>query len=299
MRVNPDMSKYDYLLENNKNYMNYTALTSSLSNRKITYEEMHDRIEKYARILYKKGIRQGDIIGVCALNTPESVYLLYALDIIGAIVVGYSPLDNKEKIKRDIEMTKPKMIITVDMMYSNFKDYEKALNFSTVLYSLMESCDNLKMKMGYEALQKTKGNFKLAPSSNLHHLLKDDSKIDYQKATYQKRGLTDIVFTGGSTGVRKGVDLAGDGLNYVVDGMNDLFKAEPGMVHLGNIPIGHMVFGRYNLHVALCNNMEFALTLDASVENFYDELVRTHSEVAVGGPPHWVSLIEKDGDKFV
>ena len=93
----------------------------STHDREITYEEMHESIQKYARLLYKKGVREGDIIGVCALNVPESVYLLYALDIIGAVVVGFSPLDNKEKIKKDIELTRPKMIITVDMKYKDFK----------------------------------------------------------------------------------------------------------------------------------------------------------------------------------
>ena len=107
------------------------------------------------------------------------------------------------------------------------------------------------------------------------------------------------MFTGGSTGVHKGVDLAGDGLNYVVDGMKSIFQAEPGMIHLGNIPVGHMVFGKYTMHFALCNNMELALTLKAGPDDFYDELVRTGATAAVGGPPHWVSLIEKQGDKFV
>ena len=118
-KVNPNQSKYDYMLENNKNYMNVTALT--FGNRVITYEEMHDRINQYAKALYKKGIRNGDIIGICALNTPESVYLIYALDYLGAITVGLNPFDsNKSKI--DLELTRPKMIITVDTFYNYFKD---------------------------------------------------------------------------------------------------------------------------------------------------------------------------------
>ena len=108
---NPNNSKYNYMLEQNQKYMDYVALT--FGDRKITYEEMHDRIEKYVRMLYSKGVRNGDIIGVCALNTPESVYLLYALDVIGAVVVGYSPLYNKEKIKKDIELTKPKWLLVL------------------------------------------------------------------------------------------------------------------------------------------------------------------------------------------
>ena len=295
---NINETKYNYMLEQNKDYMDLTAL--SFGDRRITYEEVHDRIEKYVRLLYSKGVRQGDVIGICAYNTPESVYLLYALDIIGAIVVGYSPFDNKEKAKLDIEMTKPKMVISVDMCYKNFKDWEKALNFSTILYSPVDSLDDMKIKFGYKLLQLKNGNFKLAKDSNLKSLLKKNySDVDYVKAPFEQDGLRDILFTGGSTGVHKGVELSDNGLNSVVEGMNSIFPAEPGMIHLGNIPFGHMAYGRSILHYALCNNMEYALTIKAMPSDFYDEIVRTHATAAVGGPPHWVSLIEQQGDKFV
>lgn len=291
-----DDRKYNYLLEQNKKYMDYVAL-SFMNGKKITYEELHEGIQKYAKILYKKGIREGDVVGVCVLNTPESVYLLYALDIIGAVTVGFSPLDNKEKIKRDIQLTSPSKIITVDMFYGNFKDSEKALDISTLLYSPFSSCDDVKLKLGYKAMQIKNGNFKLSLSDNLKPLF--TSKVVVKAAPFVSGQVTDILFTGGSTGVHKGVDLAGEGLNYVVDGMDSIFDAEPGMVHLGNIPISHMAYGRMIMHYALCHNMELALTLKAMPEDFYDELVRTHANAGVGGPPHWVSLIEKVGDKFV
>lgn len=295
---NMDKTKYEYMLDHNKKYMDLVAL--SFGNKKITYEEMHEQIEKYVKLLYSKGVREGDLIGVVALNTPESVYLLYALDIIGAVTVGYSPLDNAEKVKKDIELVKPKMVISVDMCYNNFKESEKALNFSTILYSPLISNNNIKLKLGYKLLQLSKGNFKLSRNNNLEKLLKNDySSVKIEKAPYAENKLTDILFTGGSTGVHKGVDLAGSGLNYVVEGMNSIFPAEAGMIHLGNIPIGHMAYGRMIMHYALCNNMELALTLKALPSDFYDEVVRTHANAAVGGPPHWVSLIEQHGDEFV
>lgn len=292
-----DKTKYDYMLECNKKYMDLVALT--FGKKKITYEEMHEQIEKYVRLLYSKGVREGDLIGVIAANTPESVYLLYALDILGAVTVGLSPIDSPEKLKHDIEQVRPKMVISVDMCYSNFKDSEKALNFSTMLYSPLESVDDFKTKLGYKLMQIKNGNFKISKDSNLSSLLKKDySKVEYEKAKYEEDKLTDILFTGGSTGVHKGVDLSGSGLNYVVEGMNAIFPAEAGMIHLGNIPIGHMAYGRMIMHYALCNNMELALTLKGKPSDFYDEMVRTHANAAVGGPPHWVSLIEQHGEEF-
>ena len=298
MKVNPNQTKYDYMLENSKNNMNGVALT--FEDRKITYEEMFESIDKYAKLLYKKGIRKGDLIGICALNTPESVYLLYALNKIGAVVVGYSPFDNKERVKSDVELTKPKMVITTDLFYGNFKNLEKALDFSSVLYSPLESSKNWKLKIGYNLMQIKNGNFTLVKDKRLMHLLKTNYEgLVLPNTPYIDEELSDIMFTGGSTGVHKGVDLTDVGLNTVVAGMTELFPERPGFVHLGNIPFGHMAYGRSILHYALCNGMEFALTLKAMPSDFYDELVRTRSEGAVGGPPHWVSLIEQQGDQYV
>lgn len=292
-----EKNKYDFLYERNRKYMDLTAL--SFGDKKITYEQLHDNIQKYVKMLYAKGVREGDVIGVIALNTPESVCLLYALDVIGAITVGLSPIDKKENLKRDIQEIKPKMVISVDMCYDNFKDSEKALNFSTILYSPLESVDNLKLKFGYNATQFLKGNYKLSKDSNLSRLLKKNyDDVVPEKSVYTPGKLTDILFTGGSTGIHKGVDLSGSGLNSVVEGMDSIFKSEPGMIHLGNIPIGHMAYGRMIMHYSLCNNMELALTLKALPSDFYDEIVRTHANAAVGGPPHWVTLIQKNGDLF-
>lgn len=100
MKVNPDMSKYDYMLETAKIHMDYIAL--AFEDRKITYEELFESINKYARVLFARGVRKGDLIGVCTLNTPESVYLLYALNLLGAVVIGYSPFDTKEREKKTL-----------------------------------------------------------------------------------------------------------------------------------------------------------------------------------------------------
>lgn len=285
----PIGSKYDFLEDRNKDYMNYIAL--SFDKRKITYEELHTRINEYARALYKKGIRKGDVIGVCVVNTPESIYLLYALDIIGAIVVGFSPLNNDYKMKRDIEMVKPKMIITVDMMYGKFKNACDALNISPILYSPVESMNNPIVKILYNSKQIIDGNKLFNPEQNLKSIVKKSGKYDFERDKFEPNSLNDILFTGGSTGVHKGVELSSNGLNGVVKALDDVLILEPGMKHLGNIPFGHMSFGRLVMHYSLCKNLEYALTLNAMPNKFYDELVRTQADGAMGGPIHWEALI--------
>lgn len=297
MKIDPNMSKYDYMLENSKNHMNNIALT--FEDRKITYEELFESIDKYAKLLYKKGVRQGDLIGICALNTPESVYLLYALNKLGAVVIGYNPFDNKERVENDVKLTMPKMVITTDFSYKNFRDLEKNLNFSSILYSPLESSKNWKIKLGYNLMQLKNGNFTLNKESRLVYLLKMNyDEIVLPDVEYIDGSLSDIMFTGGSTGVHKGVELNDVGLNDSLEGMKTLCDEGyyDNKTYLGQIPFGHMAFGRSILHIALTNRMTFALTLKAMPNDFYDELVRTKANVASGGPPHWTSLIEmRDG----
>lgn len=297
---NPNQSKYDYLLSQNKNYMDLTAL--STINGSVSYLQLHENIEKYEKLLISKGVRPGDRIGVCALNTPESVYLLYALDKIGAIVIGFSPLDNAEKIQKDIKLTKPKMVITVDLQYKNFKNSEKALEFTTMLYTISDYIEDKKLKTLLKISNILKGNFALNKKrlllSECYNELKN---IEIEKQDYYDGKLTDIMFTGGSSGVHKGVSLAGNGLNSVIEGMRYMYPEDffTGNTYLGNIPIGHMVYGRAIMHIALTNNMNFALTLKATPKDFYDELIRTNAFAAVGGPPHWNSLLELENGALV
>ena len=156
-------SKYNDLLNRNKNYMNNVAL--SFGKRKITYEELHENILNYAKALYKKGIRENDLVAVCLENNPESVYLVYALDIIGAKRVGLSIFNNQFKMKRDIEQIKPQRIITTTSLFNFVKDPAKALEISPILYDPIDfskKFDNYEslLDSAIDYLQKTKDYYK-------------------------------------------------------------------------------------------------------------------------------------------
>ena len=295
MEINPNQSKYNYFLESSRGNMESIALTFG-ENIKVTRADVLENIDEYEKILNSKGVGYRDVIGFCGHNTPESVYLLYALNKVGAIVVGLSPFEKKYTIKKDIALTKPKMVITTEDMYGNFRNLKRSMNFSTLLYSPIESIEDRKMQALYWIDKIRKGNFTLFKNSRLHYLLKMnyDSMI-LPEVPYIEGELSDILFTGGSSGYHKGVDLNDIGLNSSIEGMKKFYDEhffDETKTYLGQIPFGHMAFGRSILHAALCNNMTFALTLKAMPEDFYSELVRTQAHGASGGPPHWTSLIE-------
>ncbi|MBQ6678186.1 MAG: hypothetical protein IJM71_09075, partial [Clostridia bacterium] len=50
----PKGNEYDFLLERNKSHMRETALTFGKKN--ISFEELHEKIDEYARALYHYGV---------------------------------------------------------------------------------------------------------------------------------------------------------------------------------------------------------------------------------------------------
>ena len=67
----PNCSMYDYMLEQNKKYMDYTALT--FGNLKITYEELHQRIDEYVKLRENEKNKDREFIELFKRNYNEIV----------------------------------------------------------------------------------------------------------------------------------------------------------------------------------------------------------------------------------
>jgi len=285
----PNMSEYDFLYERNRKYMSNTALT--FAGKKITYEEMHTKIDEYARALYKKGVRQGDIVALGLANTPEIIYISYALLKLGAVISPINLTYNQYKMARDIDIIKPKMFIGINDTYKNFKSASKGHNIEILTIPAVNSIDDKKLHALYNLKQLLTGNLSLNPNESLNHILKTGKLYkDVVYGKYQEGQLDEIMFTGGSSGIHKGVALNGNGLNAVVKALDYVLPLEPGEKFLGNLP-QFMAFGKMSFHYALCKNLNLELTLKMLPKDFIEELLRTNAQGAMGGPVHWETLI--------
>ena len=114
----PQCTLYDYLWENNKDHMDDVAL--NYFDRKITYGKLFENIKKTANGFFSIGVREGDIVTVFSVNTPETIYSLYALNLLGAISnMEYITESGKEAVSA-IEKCKSKTIIILDALLPRF-----------------------------------------------------------------------------------------------------------------------------------------------------------------------------------
>ena len=110
----PEGSMYDYMTACNAGRMNEPAL--NYFGQKITHRQLQTEIDRCARALSACGVKAGDVVSLCLLAIPEAVYLLYAVNKLGAVANLLSPICTDEAIKEQILSTDSKLVIANDVI---------------------------------------------------------------------------------------------------------------------------------------------------------------------------------------
>ena len=108
------------MYENNKTHLDDIAL--EFLGNKICYNEFFKNVEKTVKASRNKGIKQGDIVTMAMATTPEMVYMLYALNRIGACVNAVNPILKTNDIINKAKSSNSKMIIGLDFVCNNLMD---------------------------------------------------------------------------------------------------------------------------------------------------------------------------------
>ena len=260
----PEYTLFEYLWENNKNHLDHAAF--NYFGNKISYGELFWLIERAANGFSSIGVREGDIVTVFSINTPETIVCLYALNQIGAIPnMEYVTLTKNQAID-DVRLCKSKTVIILDALLSNFSCLaDLACVQHVVILPVSESLPPVK-RMLYRLKTKTEPCNK---SIQFDTLLKQGNQ--YQKASYKKDGPAVIVHSGGTTGNPKGVELSNDNLNYIAwvfkNNRND---AERGDSWLCAIPLFHA----FGLAMGVIFPLSLGMQLILAVHYTDRELVR-------------------------
>lgn len=178
---------------------------------KITFKEMIEKADDLAKSLAKTGIKKGDSIPACLANTPEFVYLILAINKLGAKVTLFGDHFDHEYIKEILNNCTNKVFLASDDYYENIKEVIESTSFDhKVIISLADSlpenpekCDEYEPDLDkyYHIENKAK---KYKENDNSILLFNDFKKYgeDYSQSINDDNNLdTDflITFTSGST----------------------------------------------------------------------------------------------------
>jgi len=147
------------------------ALKCVDSNRSFTYLELFERSTQLAGLLKAKhSIGKGDRVVVYAYNGPETVFLFFALQRLGAILVPVNFRYTAREVDHVVEDSKPKLIIS----HSCFASVMQNVN--------LRGADHLSFDQG-ESLEKYLFSLEHIPFNEFEGEFEDEVMILYTSGT--------------------------------------------------------------------------------------------------------------------
>ena len=88
-----------------------------------TYEDFIEDIDKMAYALSVYGINRADKVGICMVNSPKLLTLLYAINKIGAVAVMLNPKSKGKELYTELTMTDCAILFFSDVAIKNIYEY--------------------------------------------------------------------------------------------------------------------------------------------------------------------------------
>lgn len=185
---------------------------------RITYKELDILVDQFATALSKMGVKKGDVIAIDLPNIPQFVIAFYAIQRLGAIANPVIPLHRFVEIAYQINDSNSKILIILDFLYKEYllgKDLSKMKSLeSIILTGIAEYLPKIKAKLG-TALGKVP-RMKEWPTKvgdidfyKFQDVLKLGIPINLPEVKINpKEDIATLIYTGGTTGVPKGVMLS-------------------------------------------------------------------------------------------
>ncbi|MBI3466091.1 MAG: long-chain fatty acid--CoA ligase, partial [Planctomycetes bacterium] len=110
----PDLPLFSLLEDAARNWGQHTAAICFES--QTTYAQFLTRSHQFGHALTSLGVKRGDRVGILLPNVPEYIVAACGTWMIGATVVQMSPLLVEDEIRKLLEMTGCRVVVTLDML---------------------------------------------------------------------------------------------------------------------------------------------------------------------------------------
>lgn len=227
----PKCKIYDHMKAKTADFAGNVAL--DYYGVKVTYKKMHERIESVAKSLQVLGVQSGEIVSVCLPNTPEVVYVFYAINRVGAVANMLDPRSSEESLERALADAKSKVLITLELVKEKFRKIRSNTQIEHFIsVSVLES---VPLPFKLSSIGKRKKKKDVISWKKFVNLGKTYTGII--DSVYVEDVPAVIAYTGGTTGEPKGVIATNENLNSII-AMNEKigFNVSPGERSLNIAP---------------------------------------------------------------
>jgi long-chain acyl-CoA synthetase len=224
-------------------FPNITAL--AFLGARIHYRQLDDLVNRMANALIDLGVKPGDKVAMLMPNMPQLVIATYGAWRAGAVVVMNNPLYTDKELEYQFNNSESSVLVTLDLLAPRMIALRPKTPIRKIIIAHLRDHLSFPKKQLLPIVAKDKHR-EIPPQPNVHEWMDLLKKYPSSEPpiSVDFEGLACLQYTGGTTGVSKGVMLSHANLSVNVQQCKAWFPGfeEGSVALLGVLPFFH-VFG--------------------------------------------------------
>ena len=271
------------------------AIAFDFMGKSTTYRELYKNVEACAKSLRTVGIRKGDSVTIAMPNCPQGIYMFYAVNMVGAIASMVHPLSSEKELEFYINETKSVLVVTLDQFYHKIEAIRQNTDLINVVIARIKDELSQPLRTGYML---TEGRKIAKIPDDAPVIMWDDFMKIGRACSYNykvSRTFDDpavVLFSGGTTGVSKGIVLTNGNFNALaaqIVATNPMFR--PGDKMLAAMPIFHGFGLGVCIHSMLFNGGRCILVPRFTPKSYAKLMVKKRCNFVAGVPTLYEALL--------
>lgn len=288
-----DGSMYDAVSAIADKYPN--AIAFDFMGKHTTYKVLMNRIERTAMALRTIGVRENDRVTIALPNCPQAIYMLYAINLIGAVANMIHPLSAEKEIEFYLNESNSVTAITLDQFYHKFESIRGNTKVVNIIIASIKDELYKPVRYGYMLTEGRK--IKKIPSDApvirwLDFMLMSRHCFYNYKVKRKSDDPAVILYSGGTTGTNKGIVLSNRNFNALgqqVVAANPMFR--PGDKMLAAMPIFHGFGLGVCVHTMLSQGGRCILIPRFNPKSYAKKMVKYRCNFVAGVPTLFEALL--------
>ncbi len=185
------------------------APCASFFGRRFSYRALKDASDRFAASLRQRGVAVGDRVALLLPNSPQFIIAYYGILKAGAVIVPLNPLYTERELTFHLNDSGAQTIVTIPLFVEKVAGLVAQTPLQRVIYARLADFLPFPLSLGSGLQERGQLNAgRGAPLLDMKNLLAGSLPAGWQPAPVSPDDMAVLIYSGGTTGVAKGIMLS-------------------------------------------------------------------------------------------